>query len=198
MNRLKADDRRTQLMAVASRLFAERGFDATTTASIATSAAISEPILYRHFPSKLALFSAIVSHHSEQLIARWEHLLANIDDPADQIRAIAGAAPDQTMSGIEGYRVLHGALLTCRDPEVTEVVRQHYLKVQAYFASIIREGQRRGVFAHAEVEQNAWQLVMMGTGFILLGANLPGIMPTFEPHKMVEHTMRMLGWTGKK
>lgn len=198
MNRLKADDRRTQLMAVASRLFAERGFDATTTASIATSAAISEPILYRHFPSKLALFSAIVSHHSEQLIARWEQMLANIDDPADQIRAIAGAAPDQTMSGIEGYRVLHGALLTCRDPEVTEAIRQHYLKVQAYFASIIREGQRRGVFAHAEVEQNAWQLVMMGTGFILLGANLPGIMPTFEPHKMVEHTMRMLGWTGKK
>ena len=39
---------------------------------------------------------------------------------------------------------------------------------------------------------------MMGTGFILLGANLTGIMPTFEPHKMVEHTMRMLAWTGKK
>lgn len=198
MNRLKADDRRTQLMAVASRLFAERGFDAATTAVIATSADISEPILYRHFPSKLALFSAIVCHHSEQLIARWEHLLANIDDPADQIRAIAGAAPDHSMSHVEGYRVLHGALLTCRDPQVTEVIRQHYLQVQAYFAGIIREGQRRGTFANAEVEQNAWQLVMMGTGFILLGTNLPGMMPTFEPHKMVEHTMRMLGWTGKK
>src|SRR5687768_7683292 len=52
MPRLKAAQRREQLISVATRLFAERGYEATTTAAIAEAAGVTEPILYRHFHNK--------------------------------------------------------------------------------------------------------------------------------------------------
>lgn len=58
--RMTADDRRAQIVAAARRLFAESGFDATTTREIATAAGISDALIYRHFPDKKALLRAIV------------------------------------------------------------------------------------------------------------------------------------------
>jgi AcrR family transcriptional regulator len=58
--RMSADERRTQIVAAARRLFAHSGFDATTTREIATEAGISDALIYRHFPDKQALLHAIV------------------------------------------------------------------------------------------------------------------------------------------
>lgn len=50
--RLKAQDRRQQILEVAAELFAQRGFHGVTTRELAGRLAITEPILYRHFSSK--------------------------------------------------------------------------------------------------------------------------------------------------
>ena len=63
--RLKAPQRREQLIEVATKLFAKSGYDATTTADIAKAAGVTEPILYRHFESKQELFIAIVRDVSD-------------------------------------------------------------------------------------------------------------------------------------
>lgn len=47
-------------MTAARRLFAQRGFDATTTREIATAAGISDALIYRYFPGKDALLRAII------------------------------------------------------------------------------------------------------------------------------------------
>src|SRR5689334_17648135 len=74
MPRLKAPQRREQLMEVATRLFARLGYDATTTAAIAEAAGVTEPILYRHFESKQELFVAIVKEVSERTMRHWREL----------------------------------------------------------------------------------------------------------------------------
>src|SRR5678816_4577194 len=66
MPRLKAAQRREQLIDVATKLFAKTGYEATTTAAIAEAAGVTEPILYRHFKSKQELFVAIVREMSDQ------------------------------------------------------------------------------------------------------------------------------------
>ena len=53
---MKAPERRAQVLRVATRLFARFGYARTTTASLARAAGVTEPVLYRHFPSKRALF----------------------------------------------------------------------------------------------------------------------------------------------
>jgi len=68
--RLRAPQRRAQLLAVAVEVFAERGFHATAMDEIAEAAGVTKPVLYQHFPSKRALYRELLDDVEEQLIAR--------------------------------------------------------------------------------------------------------------------------------
>jgi len=58
--RLPSAARRAQLLEVASRLFAQRGFARTSTREIARAAGISEGAIYRHFRSKEEILFAFL------------------------------------------------------------------------------------------------------------------------------------------
>ncbi len=51
---------RDQILAAARELFASKGFKGTTTASIARLAGVNEAIIFRHFPAKKDLYTAIL------------------------------------------------------------------------------------------------------------------------------------------
>src|SRR5947207_14824551 len=103
MARLKAPQRREQLMEVATKLFARNGYEATTTAAIALAAGVTEPILYRHFKSKQELFVAIVKAVSNQTMQHWQDLIAGVEVPAEQIRRIAMEMQQQVAQLAEEY-----------------------------------------------------------------------------------------------
>ncbi len=58
--RLSSEARRETILAAAQACFARHGFAATTTKSVATAAGISEGLLFKHFPTKLALYAEIL------------------------------------------------------------------------------------------------------------------------------------------
>ena len=60
--RMPAAERRLDLIETAIRVFSEGSYRGTTTSEIAAAAGISEPILYRHFDSKRALYLAALDH----------------------------------------------------------------------------------------------------------------------------------------
>jgi AcrR family transcriptional regulator len=53
-------DRKSQLVAEATRLFSRRGFDQVTVKELARVCGITEPAVYRHFPSKDAIYDAVL------------------------------------------------------------------------------------------------------------------------------------------
>jgi AcrR family transcriptional regulator len=173
MPRLKAPQRREQLIAVATRLFAKHGFDATTTASIAEAAGVTEPILYRHFKSKQDLFIAIVRATSQQTLDEWEERIASVADPAKRIRAVAETVPEHIKRLSDAYHVLHGALSTSRDKKVHGVLREHYAKIEAFFRKVVAEGQKTGVFrTDLDARSAAWQMILSGIGYAMITLNL--------------------------
>jgi len=60
VKRMDAADRRTAIVEIATPLFARRGFAGTTTKEIAEAAGVSEALLFRHFPTKAALYEEIL------------------------------------------------------------------------------------------------------------------------------------------
>jgi AcrR family transcriptional regulator len=58
--RLDSEERRKAIVDAAMPLFARKGFAGTTTKEIARAAEVSEALVFQHFPSKAALYQAII------------------------------------------------------------------------------------------------------------------------------------------
>src|ERR687894_3005968 len=58
--RLSADQRKQAIVDAVRDVFAEKGFDGTTTRELAKAAGVSEALLYKHFPSKESLYAAML------------------------------------------------------------------------------------------------------------------------------------------
>jgi AcrR family transcriptional regulator len=56
-----SQERQASLIQAATRLFAKKGFNGTTTKEIAKAAGISEALVFKHFPTKRALYAAILA-----------------------------------------------------------------------------------------------------------------------------------------
>src|ERR1700751_6324690 len=63
--RMTGDLRRQLIVGAAKRCFARHGFAGTTTKSVAAAASISEGLLFKHFPSKSALYAEILAEECE-------------------------------------------------------------------------------------------------------------------------------------
>ncbi|HHH27302.1 MAG TPA: TetR/AcrR family transcriptional regulator, partial [Polyangiaceae bacterium] len=57
---MKADDRRSQILECARRVFAERGFHVTSVADICSEAGIGRGTLYQYFGNKREVFFAVL------------------------------------------------------------------------------------------------------------------------------------------
>jgi AcrR family transcriptional regulator len=74
--RLSAEQRRAAIIVAVRRVFAEHGFHGTTTRALAAAAGVSEALLFKHFPDKEALFSAMQTACCSQHMDRYERLEA--------------------------------------------------------------------------------------------------------------------------
>lgn len=75
--KLTSDERRAAIIKAVRHVFAEKGFDGATTRELADAAGVSEALLFKHFPHKEAIFSAMqLSCCTDQDIGRFERLKA--------------------------------------------------------------------------------------------------------------------------
>jgi len=74
--KLSSDERRAAIIKSVRRVFADKGFHGTTTRELADAAGVSEALLYKHFPTKEALFSAMqFSCYGAQYHGKLEELM---------------------------------------------------------------------------------------------------------------------------
>jgi AcrR family transcriptional regulator len=190
MPRLKAAQRRDQLISVATKLFAKWGYNATTTAAIADAAGVTEPILYRHFSGKQELFVAITRAMSQHTLNYWRQQTDDLHGATEKIRAIAKGFPSHIRKLEDAYHVLHGALATSRERKVLAVIREHYSEIEKFFAGIIAQGQSAGEFRRdMDPRLPAWQLINIGIGYAMIALNLPHL-EHFSVEDAIEHVLR--------
>jgi AcrR family transcriptional regulator len=87
--RMTSDLRRQLILSAAKRCFARNGFAGTTTKSVAAAAAISEGLLFKHFPSKAALYAEILTEECEA-DPDFAHLLGQEPSTATLVALIKG------------------------------------------------------------------------------------------------------------
>jgi AcrR family transcriptional regulator len=89
--RLRAAERRAQLLGVARRLFARDGYRGASMESIAEAAGVTKPVLYQHFSSKRALYSALLANDLGRLTQELETAFSQAEDNEERLRRGFGA-----------------------------------------------------------------------------------------------------------
>ena len=87
--RMTSDLRRQLILGAAKRCFARNGFAGTTTKSVAAAASISEGLLFKHFPSKAALYAEILAEECEA-DPELAHLLGQEPSTATLLELVRG------------------------------------------------------------------------------------------------------------
>ena len=70
-----------QLARVAARLFAERGYEATSVREIVEAAGVAKPTLYYHFQSKEGLANALLTVPLANLVTTLKRIVTTVEDP---------------------------------------------------------------------------------------------------------------------
>jgi TetR/AcrR family transcriptional regulator len=145
--RMNAGDRRRQLLDAALELFSRKGFGGATTKEIAAAAGVTEAIIFRHFPSKQALYTAVLDSKAEA--CSHEEWLADIQAHMDRnddigvLRTLAAAILESYRTDARFERILLFAAL-----EGHELGLAHYRKfalpVFERFRDYIVRRQREG------------------------------------------------------
>ena len=80
--------RQRELIAVAARLFAQRGYNAVGINDISGELGLTGPAFYRHYPSKEALLIAVLDDAISAHLEEVGDLVSSITDPLETLHAI--------------------------------------------------------------------------------------------------------------
>ncbi len=111
--RYSSADRREQILEVATGLFAQQGFQGTTTKIIAENSGVTEALIFRHFASKEELYWAVIERKIN-CAAQLERLVKSLEAGGDDLEVLSRVAlevlerraKDQTLSRLLLYSAL--------------------------------------------------------------------------------------------
>lgn len=87
--RMEPDDRREQIIRIASQHFLNKGYDKASMSGIANEARVTRALVYHYFPDKTALFEAVLQSEANALLNATEldPSLSTLDNIRNAIRA---------------------------------------------------------------------------------------------------------------
>lgn len=118
--RLRAPERRRQILDVANALLTESGIDSVQITTVASRARVSRPLVYRLFPTRQALIVALLEEFAATLDAKFRQtLVERLPESTEEItRMFIGACCD----AIEERGAGAWRLLDARDAEADVAV----------------------------------------------------------------------------
>jgi AcrR family transcriptional regulator len=165
---MRKHERKRQLLGLAKQLFVKLGYHDTTTEKIAAAAGVSEPVLYRHFESKKALFLEVLQEVRQATLLRWQAESAHLPDPVDKLRAVIDVYLGATREHPLELRVMHRTLVEADDEEIAATLRGFYLETERLLSETIADGQRAGAFRPSfDPRVAAWELIRAAMGYSL-------------------------------
>src|SRR5207253_7997865 len=166
--RMSKAERKRQLLEHAQQLFLTHGYQDTTTERIAAAAGVTEPVLYRHFENKKALFLEVLQEVREATLNRWQAQTINLTDPLARLHAIADMYLGTTREHAVEFRIMHRTLIETDDEEIAAFLRSFYLDSQNLLAQVISDGQQTGVFRRSlDPRDGAWEIIRTALGYTL-------------------------------
>lgn len=164
--RMPAAERKKQILKCAVKVFAKSNYYNTKVADIAHAAGISEAMVYRHFPSKKAIFLAVLQHMSDRIITFWKEEIDPTTGPLEMLRAMGLGYFKRMVKHPAELKVQFLAVAGIDDREIFDRLRSDHQKYIQHIAEVIQLGIDQGEI-RGDIDVNALAFAYNGAGIMM-------------------------------
>jgi AcrR family transcriptional regulator len=164
----RSETTRAAILTAALELFSQHGYDATGVAEICTAANVSKGAFYHHFPTKQAVFLALLEDWLEGLDEQIQSILFQAPNMAEGLLRMAGTAGK--LAGDAGGNLpmfLEFWTQASRDPTVWQATVAPYQRYQQVFAGLVQTGIDEGSLRVTDPNLAARMLLALAVGLLL-------------------------------
>lgn len=184
----RSEETRARILKAAVRRFAIAGYYAASVDDICSEAGVSKGAFYHHFPSKQAIFLALMEGWLTMIdmgldAARKATVPETLMNMTDLLPGVFASAEDRLPMFLEFW------LQASRDKAIWNAIIAPYHHYQESFTKLIAEGITEGSLKPVDAEVAAQAIVSMAVGLVLQG--------TLDPkganwEKTARESMRLL------
>jgi AcrR family transcriptional regulator len=187
-----------ELILAAEKLFAERGFHATSVDEIAFEAGYTKGAVYSNFESKEELFFAVYERRAERGVAEVERVLRE-NGPAAGLELLASDAARRRGGMDDGWLAVYFEFWAhvVRRPELRErFARIHGRVAEPMTAAVERLAEERGISMPVEARSINVAMIAMVSGLSLERLTQPDVVDVSLGARMVRLVLEDLGRDG--
>lgn len=137
-------DGKQRILEAAAALFAEKGFAGTSMQHLATTAGVSKATIFHHFPSKRALYIAVVREACRDSCDLLASLERTEGSTGERLRHFAEGHLSNMLKHAPVSRLIMRELLTGSGSHGKELAEEVFGEHFARLVALIREGQEAG------------------------------------------------------
>ena len=165
-------EKRREILAAAAATFARHGYNGTNLQRVAAAAGMGKSSIYHYFPTRDALFDALLRDLLQREEAAFDELAASPGPPGERLEALMDAILDLIGEWLKAGPLLVECL---RDPRGRRAVQQALRRIRTALATLIKDGQRSGDFRGGNADALATVVVGCFDGVLLQGLLEPGL-----------------------
>ena len=163
-------DVRSDILRVATRLFAHRGFDRISVREVVDAAGVTKPALYYYFDSKEGLLREVVTHQMTILRDLVSRALEGTGPISDRIRVFLESYLEAAYDDPDGVRVLMNLRAHNHEGAVFEEVRTNYEGAISALSGLVEQGRASGELRAGVASETAALRLLGGCNLHIQGA----------------------------
>jgi AcrR family transcriptional regulator len=145
-------DKKQSILDTAETLFAQYGYDPTSTREIAEKAGVNVAMISYYFGSKENLLKAIIERYGAAVLADLKKGYNPADTPEARLKSLIGIYIRYAFSHPEPIVIAHREKGLSMRPEMQESIHCVYTEIKEMIESAIQQGQKSGIFRDLDTQ----------------------------------------------
>lgn len=147
--------RKAEIVAAVLDLADQIGPDRVTTGAAAAAVGVSQAALFRHFPTKAAMWLAVADHVTGELAIAWQRAMTGTDGPIDRVTALVVAQLGQIAATPALPMLLFSRELNAGNEDLRAAFRGLLMKFQGLIVTELARGQDAGLLRREVAPEDA-------------------------------------------
>ena len=144
---MEVKDKKKHILESAEKLFAVKGFEASTVRDIADAAGVNLAMISYYFGSKEKMMESLFQERMANTKIKVQQLLNNEHiAPFGKVEIMLDDYIKKVIDNQPFYRILLCEQVMRKNPEIIKMLRELKLEYAAMFTELVKEGQRKKMF----------------------------------------------------